>query len=72
MADEDVSRANIDRTLKRLAEAVKASQDEGVSGVEIGAAVGQLIATLVPNEADQAHIFEFARRHGKRDAKSLN
>ncbi len=50
----------------RLCGELEVARREGLSGEEIGAAIGFMIGTMIPDQASQAAVFDFARRHPRR------
>jgi hypothetical protein len=50
----------------RLVGELEVARQEGLSGEEIGAAIGFMIGQMVPDLPSQAAIFDFARRHPRR------
>lgn len=50
----------------RLCGELEVARREGLSGEEIGAAIGFMIGQMIPDSASQAAVFDFARRHPRR------
>lgn len=48
---------------KRLADEIEVARKEGMSELELGAALGLLLAIMAPGEENRRLIMDFAKRH---------